>query len=647
MTASWSGFVTEFLAADPGAIVAALAAVDARTYRHNEPQQMRAWDIEIAILRTSLTAAPMDARLVLEFDLRRLGRRIDAVLVTSAAVIVMEFKVGATSYDRAALMQIDDYALDLQDFHAGSRGWPIVPVLVATLAPSVRADPALSLAGVQLPYSTNARDLGGVLADVLRCVPRALQPLDVAAWEYAPYRPVPGIIDAACALYGRHGVADILAAGADTTNLSATTDSVLGIIEMARRTGTRHAVFVTGTPGAGKTLCGLNVVFGASADPARTGAVFLTGNPTLVHVLREALARDAVARFNADFRAARQRMSAAIQGLPRFRDHHVDTRDPPPEHVIVVDEAQRAWSRDHAIRKSVARRVPLTDSEPALLLDVMATAPDWSVLVGLVGGGQEIHDGEGGLTEWGTALSTRPIWHVHAAHPAATDPRRRLPTRHVEVETLHLSNATRSVRHPFVDRWVDALLAGDTAGAAAIAADPPIPFRLTRDLPVLRTALREAARGLRRAGLVASSGARRLRADGLGVELDHTDPQAVERWFLDRWPDVRASDALETVATEFSIQGLELDIVGLCWGGDLLPAREGWTAQRFAGTAWRKTRHPERTANRTNAYRVLLTRARLETVIWVPCGAHVDPTRAPSTFDAVADRLLAAGVRPL
>lgn len=300
------------------------------------------------------------------------------------------------------------------------------------------------------------------------------------------------------------------------------------------------------------------------------------------------------------------------------------------------------------------RKVALRDSEPGHLLDIMAGHADWAVIVCLVGNGQEIHDGEGGLAEWGAALATRPHWRVLAAPQTltASDPRQRLSTMPGLAirDTLHLDVPVRSIRNTAASAWVDAVRAGDAAEAASIArTQGPIPFLLTRSLADLRRHLRGASRGLRRGGLVASSGAKILRADGLGVEVPHMDSNAVANWFLDRWPDVRAGDALETVATEFSCQGLELDFVRLCWGGDLVrrAGRADWVVRSFAGTEWQERRGSERMANRLNTYRVLLTGARYETVIWVPHGDPNNETRDPATLDAVARFLRACGVDDL
>jgi hypothetical protein len=235
----------------------------------------------------------------------------------------------------------------------------------------------------------------------------------------------------------------------------------------------------------------------------------------------------------------------------------------------------------------------------------------------------------------------------------AAAPRRRLPALSGlrTDERLHLTVPTRQIGHPTAADWVDAVLEGDAPRAAAIATaeGDAWPYLMTRDLGELRSLLRRLARGSRRAGLVASSGARRLRAVGLGAELPHMDAGDVARWFLDRWPDVRASDALELVATEFAVQGLELDVVGLCWDADLIrvAGQAAWRVRAFVGTKWQIAQAAEGISNRINTYRVLLTRARHETVIFVPRGDAGDATRDPAVLEAVAAFLCACGVRPV
>ena len=564
--------------------------------------------------------------------LPRLGRRIDAVVLMPGAIVACTLRQGRrhTSRDRDAA---EDAALDLHDFHAASRTHPVIPLLVTTDATRNDAARPLMLPGVTPVMEASTATLESTLREIASAT-RFGPALDAAGWRSAPYRPVPGLIEAARMLYARHGVADIAAAHADAENLRATRRAITETIAQAASDGCPTVLFVTGIPGAGKTLCGLDTAFAGEA-------AFLTGNPSLVHVLREALARDS----GLSLRAARQRMEGVIQPLPGFRDHYA-VRGVPPERVVVIDEAQRCWSAGHAIAKTAARPTPLLASEPAVLLDIMARRNDGPVILALIGTGQEIHDGEGGLAEWGEALRTRPAWRVLAAQTALNtgSARQRLPALPGLRITpaFHLEVPVRSLRSAVAPAWVDAVLAGNPSKARQLARDG-VPFSVTRDLGVLRARLRRACRGTRRAGLVCSSGARRLRAEGLGGTLPHDDPAAVGRWFLDRFPDVRASDALEVAATEFFCQGLELDAAGLCWDADLVWDGSAWLARAFRGSSWTRPRSALKLQNKLNAYRVLLTRARYETVIWVPAGDARDPTRAPAQFDAVAEYLLQCG----
>ena len=643
--------VGDFLAADRQILVQQLAYEDMQQFRGSERTQLRAWEQSMTLLGAALTDWPetLGWQIILEFPMRRLGRRIDALLITPRAVVVLEFKTDATQLHMADRQQVEDYALDLQDFHAACRAHPIIPVLVATHASPSPITWPLLLAGVATSViDASAATLGQVLRDLAARLPLAAA-LDPGQWADAPYQPVPGIIEAARTLYLRHDVSDIVAARADVQNLTVTTEAILAAIRAAEAERRHTIIFVTGIPGAGKTLCGLNAVFG---NAGRTGATFLTGNPTLVLVLREALARDASQNRARQIGAARRETRSTIQALPHMRDHYVaHPEETPAEHVIVVDEAQRCWSGDYAVRATRTRPVQLSASEPAHILDIMARHQDWAAVVCLIGGGQEIHTGEGGLAEWSNALRDRPEWDIYAPPglSEAPDVRQRLERlpNTAYAPSLHLGVPVRSVRNPHAAAWVDHVLRSNAEGARRIAeTGGRLPFILTRDLASMRQYLRQQARGLRRAGLVASSGAKRLRADGLGVEVPHMDSGAVANWFLDRWPDVRASDALETVATQFACQGLELDLVGLCWGGDLVQ-RQGWRVRNFSGSRWTTPSGAEAIANRINTYRVLLTRARYETVIWVPRGDARDRTRDPAELDQVAAFLLACGAVPL
>ncbi|MBR0647462.1 DNA/RNA helicase domain-containing protein [Plastoroseomonas hellenica] len=641
--------VREFAAVPDATIAAHLAAAQARRHAAIEPAQMNAWEATAALLRRALVGAPEAWRILFEYDLLRLERRIDAVLLTDRAILVIEVKHRGTTHEAAALAQAEDYALDLFDFHAASRAHPILPVLVATAAAPRRFEPSLPLGFGVAPtvLRCNADDLGAMIRDALAALPPPTVPLDPDAWEGAAYRPVPTVLEAATMLYRRNSVAEIAEARADAPNLTRTTAAIGRAIAEARREHRHLIVFVTGIPGAGKTLCGLNVVFGALRQH---GAAFLTGNVPLVAVLREALARNAASEGGRALSLQRDRARTALQNVHRFLEHHVlRPAEIPPERIIVFDEAQRAWDAAQATRDTQRRVSRLTASEPAHALEIMGRHLDGAVIVALIGNGQEINTGEAGLAEWGRVVASDTRWHAIAAPRVLTaeTPAQRLaagPAAWLTLDPdLDLTVPMRSIRSADGAPWVDAVLDGDRDRAVAIARDAEaLPYLLTRDLDAARRGLRALARGTRRAGLVASAGAKRLRAEGLGVQTDN-----VADWFLRRWPDVRGSDALETIATEYDCQGLELDLVGLAWGGDLLRSGPGWSMRRFSGDRWLTVQNAAERDFIRNTYRVLLTRARYETILYIPRGDAADATRDPAEFEAIAAFLLACGARPL
>ena len=662
---------TELLGLTPDEIAARLAAQQMSRRLSGEPAQLRAWREQVTILQAAIREAHGEPwRIAFEYDLLRLEKRIDVVVLTDRAILVLEFKLGATAVTPAFRAQADDYAQDLFDFHALSRTHPIIPIVVATnCAQPAPLQAPLPLPGVHGVAEASAASLPALLAHLLRTLPPAKALLDGIAWCDAPYRPVPSIVEAAATLFARNSVAEIAAARADTANLTRTTQAIERALRAARDGGERVVVFVTGIPGAGKTLCGLNVVFG---ETRRDGTAFLTGNAPLVAVLREALAcnragldlslgpaADPLRRSLAGrLRQARHETAQALQNVHRFLADNARRQDPPAERVIVFDEAQRAWDAEQASRDSQRRISTLTMSEPAHTLQIMGRHAGFAGIVALIGNGQEINTGEAGLAEWGRVIAATPGWRAIAARRAldAEEPAQRLadgpPAWLTLDDDLDLTVALRSVRAGRAALWVDALLRGEAPEAAAHAREmgAAMPFRLTRSLEEARRALRALTPGLRRAGFVRSAGARRLRAEGFDAQLMGMDEPVA--WFLERWPDIRASDALEVAATEYACQGLELDTVGLAWDLDFRRHMGAWQATRFAGRDWQRVQNAAEATYIRNTYRVLLTRARYETVIWVPRGSDpadpwFDRTRDSRHYDAIADFLLACGVRPL
>lgn len=645
--------IRRFVRESPTEVLGQLAAAAGGTV---ELAQLQAWTTEIDLLKSALDG--LAGELFLEYTVPRLGTRIDAVVIAGAVVIAIEFKVGAQHYGRADFDQTWDYALDLKNFHAGSHSAPIIPVLVATDA--AESDSRLSARahdGVHKPIKCNAAGLRSIIRTAVDTYPNPA--LDAGAWAASPYRPTPTIIEAAQALYARHSVDAIARSDAGARNLAVTSQTVETLVERARTNGHRAIAFVTGVPGAGKTLVGLNVAAHKHERSDVGHAVFLSGNDPLVQVLTEALARDEVARQrrqgNREFRKgdAVQGVKAFIHHIRHFRDAGLADPDAPFEHVVIFDEAQRAWDRPRLadFMAKRRRRPGFTQSEPELLLSYMNRHRVWTVVVCLVGGGQEINRGEAGISEWLNAVREHfPDWHVyispelHDSEYAAGEALHLLGDRvNVTRDTgLHLSVSMRSFRAESLSRFVKAVLDHDVDAARSTLRDvlPRYPVTVTRDLHRAKQWIREHARGSERYGLVASSAADRLKPHAIDVRVKVNPVQ----WFLSNADDTRSSYYLEDAATEFQVQGLELDWACVTWDADLRQVDGTWSHHEFRGTKWNRMKQPEKKQYLENAYRVLLTRARQGMVVFVPPGDRDDHTRLPKWYDATFDYLAGIGL---
>lgn len=652
---SWAWYrasIANFLASDPAEVLGRLSEASAFDI---DLAQRGAWVEEIGLLRSWL--AGRSGELLLEFTIPRLGSRIDAVLLIGPAVFVVEFKVNAQTHDRSAVEQTWDYALDLKNFHEASHAAPIVPLLVATAA-AARPPPQLVFDedGVCRPLRLAPDCVPAALDAVLARVRGSA--LDAARWANAPYRPTPTIIEAARALYARHSVEDITRNDAGAVNLAVTSRRIEALVEDARREDRKAICFVTGVPGAGKTLVGLDVATRKRDAHAPTHAVFLSGNGPLVAVLREALTRDEVARRRAaGERTTKTRVAnpvkAFIQNVHHFRDAALLDEAPPADHVVIFDEAQRAWTREKTAQ-FMKQRKGLPDfrhSEPEFLISCLDRHPDWAFIVCLVGGGQEIHTGEAGIGEWLEACRGRfRHWDLHLSDRltdseyAAGETLQALrgrPRTHFD-EALHLAVDLRSFRAENISRFVKALLDCDRAAARreyGLLAGR-FPLAVTRDLQRAKQWLRGRARGSERFGLVASSKAMRLKPHAIDIRVA-VDPV---QWFLSEREDTRSSYYLEDVATEFQVQGLELDWTCVTWDADLRHDGRGWSFHDFRGSRWERIHQQVRQHYLRNAYRVLLTRARQGMVLFVPPGDPTDPTREPGMYDATFRYLREVGV---
>ncbi|WP_049757606.1 DNA/RNA helicase domain-containing protein [Magnetococcus marinus] len=641
--------------ADFEKILGQLAVRVSLIHSGNEEQQLIAWKRELDILQGAFETLGTDVLpwgVLLEMPLQRLGRRLDAVVIIGGTIAVVEFKVGSRTCSSSDVQQVEDYALCLRDFHAGSRGRNVVPIVCAEHAPPVDLPPSIHvLENVSPVLQCNAGGLANCLAMIQRFNDGAPQ-LDWETFDSSSYNPTPSIVDAARHVYAGHAVAEIGRADASAEVLESAANRLKEIAIQAKRKGSRRICFVSGTPGSGKTMLGLDLVFtGDAGRVAGEPAALLSGNRPLVHVLREALAEDAASRGMTK-KEARRQVYQGLQNLLDYLKEH-SQGEAPPEHVLVFDEAQRAW--DAEVGKKLLGR---ERSEPALFLDILNRMP-WACLVCLVGPGQEINRGEGGLALWGQALEEAAQdgnrWVVHAGYDAIHGGEyvgdgilsgmhsQRNALQLVEEPSIHLTAGLRSYRTPSHGQWVAALLGGRIEEAASIARgmDAP-PAYITRDLPMLKSWLRERCRGNQRVGLLASSGAVRLIADGIPPSPRSNELDQVAHWFLKPSGDYRSSNALEVPLSEFVCQGLEIDYAGICWGGDLI-WDDGWQPRAMRAPKWQMVRKDDARMYRLNTYRVLLTRARAGLGIFVPFGDDDDQTRKRRQFDLGCKTLKMAG----
>lgn len=645
----YSDSISTFLKTSPDEILGKLV-------RNNDfdlgQSQRDAWLEEIRVLHKVLSC--YQGSIYFEYSIPRMGKRIDVVLLIGSVIFVLEFKIGETDFMSYAKDQVFDYALDLKNFHESSHEQCIAPILIATQAknviPLVAATPQNDK--LLLPIMSNVAVLGKVIEDVLRFTEGI--DIDRTQWESGRYSPTPTIIEAAIALYNGHSVTDISRSDASAFNLSQTSETISNIISLSRKNKHKSICFVTGVPGSGKTLVGLNIANSHSEVSSELYSVFLSGNGPLVMILREALARDKVQhekdrgvkiRKNEAMSAVKVR----IQNVHHFRDEClIDKEKPPKEHVALFDEAQRAWDVDQTAN-FMRRRKHITNfnrSEPEFLISCLDRHSDWAVIVCLVGGGQEINTGEAGISEWIDSLNRSfQDWHIYIS-PRLNDSEygagrvlEEIKTRPnvIKKDELHLSVSMRSFRAEDVSLLIKQLLDLNIKEArntlAKVARKYPIV--ITRDLSKAKRWLKDQARGSERYGIVVSSQAERLKPNAIDVK----SPMDPIHWFLDGKEDVRSSYYLEDVATEFHVQGLELDWACVTWDADFRYTKEGWEHRSFCGDRWNHIKKPERQNYLKNAYRVLLTRARQGMVIVVPKGDLEDPTRKPEYYDPTFEYL--------
>ncbi|MGV3595737.1 MAG: DUF2075 domain-containing protein [Sediminibacterium sp.] len=620
-----------------------------------ENLQRNAWIKQIEILKSTLTSFT-HGHIYFEFSIPRMGKRVDNILIIEDCIFVVEFKVGDTEYQKQAIEQTVDYCLDLQNFHEGSHNEKIVPLLISTNALDFENIFEVNN-NLFEPLKGNKNNIDKIVSQTLLLSDgRKINPLK---WEKSIYKPTPTIIEASQALYRGHSVSEISRSDAGAINLSKTTECINRIIENSKIKNTKSICFLTGVPGAGKTLAGLNIANERRKAHEDENAVFLSGNGPLVYVLREALVRDEVqkAKENGDKLTKRKsaiKANAFIQNIHHFRDDNLISVEAPNEKVVVFDEAQRAWTKEKASSFMKSKGQEFNMSEPEFLIEVMNRHHNYCVIICLVGGGQEINTGEAGLSEWVIALKNHfPNWNIYYSNLITTD------NDYLNDETLkdwleengkaeielHLSVSVRSFRSEKISGFVHKIIEGNATQARSILNEIGnlFPIRLTRNFNDAKDWLRKNKKGTERIGLVGSSGGRRLRPLGIDVKNEIT----AEDWFLNDATDVRSSHYLELIATEFDIQGLEIDYVCLAWDINFYFNNNAWNYQSFEGTKWKAINSEIDKSYLRNAYRVLMTRARQGLIIFIPFGDNSDPTRPKELYDHTYNFLSECGIQTI
>ena len=667
-----------------------------------------AWLGEIQLLQNVLLPwKEEEAEIIFEYDIPRLGKRIDVVLLLRGLIFCLEFKVGQKDALQADVEQVMDYALDLKNFHRYSHDRIIVPILIPTKHTSSSSSftPSVYNDSIFNPLITGASGLQNIIQEVLQHVD-ANTPGTIKDWIISPYTPTPTIIEAARSLYENHSVEDITRHEADKVTTDATIAYILDVINRSKREGEKSICFVTGVPGAGKTLVGLDVAVKQSYQDDGTfneddGAVYLSGNGPLVAVLTEALARDNYkkSRDKGDSKKlsdSRREVSKFIQIIHRYRDNMLAKIKNPVvngeleidpdkavklqqsgygevEHVAIFDEAQRAWTHkriaDYLKRggtygnKLKVANFPM--SEAAFLIWSLDQREDWATIVCLIGGGQEINTGEAGISEWIAAFNERfPHWKVYISdkltEPEYAEGKVNELLEHnpnvVYSNKLHLGVSLRSFRAERLSAFVHSLLSfnPDAAELYKDVVGHGYPIVLSRSMDKAREWLRQQARGTQQTGILISKVSARFKPLAVHV-LPQSEDNAVH-WFLEDKTDVRSSNYLEEAATEIQVQGLEVDFSCVLWDADMRYDNDKWTFWKFNGkTQWTPEKNLETQKYMLNAYRVLLTRARQGMVICVPKGNGrttpegfpEDPTRQPSFYDSTYEYFKGLGINEI
>ncbi|MDO4935964.1 MAG: DUF2075 domain-containing protein [Phascolarctobacterium sp.] len=619
-----------------------------------EKEQTDAWSYQITELQTRLQDAGVSGDIIFEYDIVRLGKRIDVILLIRHMVFSIEFKNGKNIFTAQDAQQAEDYALDIKNFHKESENLYVCPILVATHAPKYHKEQELKCYTDKQVY-LQRENIETLIPKVNEVASKYGddEKIDFEKWFNSPYYPTPTIIAAAVEAYKTHNISDIAKSAAGQANIEACEKEINDIIEYAKSNHKKCICFVTGVPGAGKTLVGLDVVAKNLDKGEKNMSVYLSGNGPLVEVLQEALIKSTKIKGTTK-RETQTAVSALIQGSYAFKKAHANDENPIPENILIFDEAQRVWNVQKMASKHKTEGMAV--SESYLFYKIMDRKKDWAVMICLVGLGQDIYDGEVGINEWfRCGINDFKDWEIFYS----SDIFDQLEDKNIDRQAiegcnrchiklgLHLKTSVRSFRADKQSAFVDNLLANNLVDASKLYEQivQKYPLYITRDYSLAKWWVRQQVRGSQRCGVLASSSAQRLKPEGIYIPKDID----VKNWFLAPSTDLRSSNRLEVVASEFDVQGLEIDWGLVCWDADLRRKGDDWDYYNFRGAKWTKRNKIETQRYLLNSYRVLLTRSRQGMVIFVPKGVNKDEdeTRNYKFYDGIYNYLLSCGIKEL
>lgn len=648
-----------------------------------------AWQNQVHELQNRLEKCGIEGDIIFEYDIKRLGKRIDVIMLIRHMVFSLEFKNGKSVFTAQDAQQAEDYALDIKNFHKESENLYVCPILIATDAQKYHKEQSIDYYPDKQVY-LQRENIETLMPKVNQLIDKygEDETIDFETWFNSPYHPTPTIIAAAVEAYSSHSLSEIANSEAGQADIDKCEAVIARIIDDAKANDKKCLCFVTGVPGAGKTLVGLDIVARNLRKGFENYSAYLSGNGPLVEVLREALKQSTKAQYlisgenngvcyslskkeeelledeafkKMSNKDKKRYISTAVDSLIlssyQFKNEYAETKKPPVDHVLIFDEAQRVWSKEKMFQKH-DKREAFNKSEPQMMMEIMDRHDKWAVLICLVGLGQDIYDGEVGINEWfRCGITEFSDWELYYSPEIFKQNEDRVEVSELirgssrchETKGLHLKTDLRSFRADKLCKYVDALLDNQQKEACNIYSvlTKKYPIYLTRSYSSAKKWLKKQVRGSERCGVLACSSAQRLKPEGIYVPTNID----VKNYFLAPTDDLRSSNMLEVVASEFKVQGLEMDWSIVCWDADLrrLEDNTNWDYYRFRGTKWNKRRQSEQQRYLLNSYRVLLTRARQGMVIFVPKGVdpEEDPTRNYEYYDGVYNYLRSCGIKEL